>query len=120
MQADRERLIELFKGAESKVIEELNKHLELDEKEWMGIYADHLLANGVIVPPVEVGQTVYCVDDFTEVVEECKVYGFTVVNSKLSLLVDNGECKFITRKWHNTKEQAEQKLKELSDNAING
>lgn len=68
---------------------------------------------GVIVPPVEVGDTVWYVDDFTEEIEECTVYGFNVVNGKLSLLVDNGECKFITRKWHNTKEEAEQKLKEL-------
>ena len=56
---DRDKLIELFKGAESKVIEELNKHLELDEEEWMGIYADHLIANGVIVPPCKVGDIVY-------------------------------------------------------------
>lgn len=72
---------------------------------------------GVIFPPVEVGDTVWYVDDFTEEIEECKVYGFNVVNGKLSLLVDNGECKFITRKWHNTKEEAKQKLKEVKDNA---
>lgn len=75
--------------------------------------ADYLLANGVIVPPVEEGQTIWYVDDFTEEIEKCKVYGFNVVNGKFSLLVDNGECKFITRKWHNTKEEAEAKLKEL-------
>ena len=80
--------------------------------------ADDLLANGVIIPPIEVGQTVWYVDDFTEEIEECKVYGFAVVNGKLSLLVDNGECKFVTRKWCNTKEEAEKALAGRSgDNA---
>ena len=27
-------------------------------------YAEELVANGVIVPPTEVGQTVYCVDAY--------------------------------------------------------
>ena len=58
---------------------------------------------------------VYYVDDFVEEIEECKVYGFSVVNGRLSLLVDNGEDKFITRKWHNTKEEAEAKLKEREE-----
>ena len=98
--ADRDRLIEL-----------LQKEVPRPKADYLAI---HLLANGVIVPPVEVGQTVWYVDDFTEEIEECKVYGFNVVNGKLSLLVDNGECKFITRKWHNTKEEAEKHLKELN------
>lgn len=77
--------------------------------------AEWLIENGVIVPPVEVGDTVWYVDDFTEEIEECKVYGFNVVNGKLSLLVDNGECKFITRKWHNTKEKAEAEQRKRSE-----
>ena len=84
-----------------------------------GDVADYLLANGVIVPPVDVGQTVWYVDDFTEEIEECKVYGFNVVNGKLSVLVDNGECKFITRKWHNTKEEAEAELRKRSEQNAN-
>ena len=58
---DRERLIELLKGAETKVNEVLSVPLALDE--WLSIYADHLLANGVIVSPFAVGQTVYIIDD---------------------------------------------------------
>ena len=73
----------------------------------------------LIVPPCKVGQTVWYVDDFTEEIEECKVYGFNVVNGKLSLLVDNGEFKCITRKWHNTKEEAEEKLRERSGEDAN-
>lgn len=45
----RERLIELLKGAETKVTETLSTPLALEE--WLGIYADYLLANGVIVTP---------------------------------------------------------------------
>ena len=101
---DRDRLIELILNCER-----VDLPLPLEYQEHL---ADYLLANGVIVPPVEDGQTVWYVDDFTEEIEECKVYGFNVVNGKFSVLVDNGEEKWITRKWHNTKEEAEEKLKE--------
>ena len=105
---DRERLIELIEEAEGVKNNDLPSIEEI---------TDHLLANGVIVAPVKEKETVWYVDDFTEEIEECKVYGFNVVNGKFSLLVDNGEEKWITRKWHNTKEEAEQKLRELKDNA---
>lgn len=62
---DRDRLIELLKGAETKVNEVLSVPLALDE--WLSIYADHLLANGVIAPPVEVGQTVYVITDCSQI-----------------------------------------------------
>lgn len=55
----RDRLIELLKGAETKVTEQLSHPLELEE--WLGIYADHLLENGVILPPCKVGDTVYII-----------------------------------------------------------
>lgn len=48
----RERLIELLKGAETKVTETLSTALSLEE--WLGIYADHLLANGVTAMPEKV------------------------------------------------------------------
>ena len=41
----REKLIELLKGAETKVAEMLSRPLALEE--WLGVYADHLIANGV-------------------------------------------------------------------------
>lgn len=104
---DRDRLVEILKVP-------IHPKIGVDPAE---VVADYLIANGVIFPPVEVGDTVWYVDDFTEEIEECKVYGFNVVNGKLSLLVDNGECKFITRKWHNTKEEAEAELrKRCEDN----
>lgn len=43
----------------------INKFEELDfcipPDWWIEHLADHLLANGVIVPPVKVGHTVYCI-----------------------------------------------------------
>lgn len=53
----RDRLIELLNEATFGV----NKHTLADhlKKETIERVADHLLANGVIVPPVKVGQTVY-------------------------------------------------------------
>ena len=44
----RDRLTEMIKNAVGGCA-----------KHWAEIIADHLLANGVIVPPVKVGQTVY-------------------------------------------------------------
>ena len=109
---DRDRLIELLKKPnKTAILRKINPQFVTDETDEESIVADYLLANGVIVPPIEVGQTVWYVDDFTEEIEECKVYGFAVVNGKLSLLVDNGECKFVTRKWCNTKEEAEAELR---------
>ena len=55
----RNRLIELLKGAEKRVAEELTRALELEE--WLGIYAEHLIANGVIVPPCVLGEKIYMV-----------------------------------------------------------
>lgn len=53
----RDRLIELLNEATFGV----NKHTLADhlKKETIERVADHLLANGVIVPPVKVWQTVY-------------------------------------------------------------
>lgn len=52
---DRERLIELIQNAVGGCA-----------KHWAEIIADHLLANGVIVPPCKVGDTVYVVDGTTD------------------------------------------------------
>jgi hypothetical protein len=78
--------------------------------------AEHLIANGVIVPPCKVGQTVYSfayprtdiivIDE--ETVEDCH------------FIVETDECYYderdIGRTVFLTKEQAEQKLKELREN----
>lgn len=48
----KDRLIELIDGFDLQTIPN-------SSREWMEQFADHLIANGVIVPPVKVGQTVY-------------------------------------------------------------
>lgn len=66
---ERERLIELIQNA----VNGCARH-------WAEIIANHLLANGVIVPPVALGsrQKVYVPVDGTTVVYETKVYGIGV------------------------------------------
>jgi hypothetical protein len=56
----REKLIELIEETENKYIECIRNSVEprIDFGEF---FADRLLANGVIVPPCKVGDTVYCI-----------------------------------------------------------
>ena len=67
----RDRLIELLKGAENKVSEMLTRPLELEE--WLGVYADYLLANGVIVPPMKLEQICFRSCDYLNKIDECRV-----------------------------------------------
>lgn len=57
----RDRLIELLKGAETEVNKALSgkSAIPLALEEWLGIYADHLIANGVILPPCKLGGDIY-------------------------------------------------------------
>ena len=125
---ERETLLVLLKGAETKVAEMLSSPLSLDE--WLGVYADRLLANGVIVPPCKVGDTVYIVDGTTDGIVEGNITNFeyniyttpqewiTVVGNypfvgelreknRIDLLI--GKTVFLT------KEDAEKALKERSE-----
>ena len=57
---ERNRLMQLIKEADkikTNILFDAKKSLSLNE--WCSIYADHLLANGVIVPPCNIGDTVY-------------------------------------------------------------
>ena len=42
-------------------------------KYWADVIADHLLAEGVIVPPCKVGQRVYVTDIFEGKIAECEI-----------------------------------------------
>ena len=115
---ERERLIELLKESEKKVSEMLSQPLELEE--WLGVYADYLLENGVIVPPVMAGQKVYLSRSLMNDVIEGEVTGLkTTEFSKYTvvfLIDDNryieipfgayGKTVFLT------KEEAEKALEE--------
>lgn len=120
----RDRLIELLKGAETKVNETLSVALELDE--WLGIYADHLIANGVIVPPCKVGDTVYQVtrdfiSEFRVRFIEISTCGNLFLHTDLiSGIIHTGEIfpeSEIGKTVFLTREEAEAKLKEGVSNA---
>ena len=107
----RDRLIELLVGADDKVLS-----IPYVSEDGMVAIADYLLANGVIVPPCKVGDTVYCVrtvkvlesDDrsrasfMTVCREEKRV---SPVIFELSMIDSIGKTVFLT------KEEAEQALK---------
>ena len=115
---DRDRLIELLNQTRGTYFFAGDDNLNL--------LADHLLANGVIVPPCKVGDTVYVVSQGQGFCMRWNVYEGKVVDihlnrhNKLTIRVENGEkffgyfepC-FIFL----TKEEAEEKLKELNNNA---
>lgn len=96
---------------------------------WAEAIADHLLANGVIVPPCKVG-------DKTFLVLQKISGGYDIVESKCVRITDNGYGKYYSmaidcpeigntlefgiydfgKRVFLTKEEAEAKLKELKDN----
>ncbi len=90
----RERLINLIIAA-----------LRGCSRHWAEVIADHLLANGVLVPPCKIGDTVYQTDG-------CRVYESVVENviyDTDGIAFDEtaiGHSIFLTRK------EAEAKLKE--------
>ena len=113
---DRERLIELLNEAQ----------LNCDDNYGMTNttqMADYLLENGVIVPPVKVGDIVYIIDlddydEYTELVTDTEVFAigdgcFYVEQGSVCLTYsysDIGESIFFTR------EEAEKALKEREKN----
>lgn len=86
----RERLIEIFNQADEKAFEYIRENDHMDfiptKDEIAGVYADHLFANGVIVPPCKVGDTVWCIDGFCdesfEVVERI-IVSFTIFKNSI-------------------------------------
>lgn len=129
---DRDRLIELM----GKQFAELVKDGDWNFNDMIGNVADHLLANGVICPPVSVGQTVYSLreascEDIDGEYTECKYYGFGI-DDRICTLNKPQKCPYkyrifkclvteynllsFARQWGKTvfltKEEAEQALAE--------
>lgn len=84
--------------------------------------ANWLLANGVIVPPCKVGNTVWWVDKNRVLDMIC--VGFVKTHKKLLVTIARNTNDFTTHYyaiWNKevflTKEEAEAKLKELKENA---
>ena len=79
--------------------------------------ADHLIANGVIVPPCKVGDTLYTVGIYTGQIVEFPIYAITVYSDDTIFIMEN--TSYVSVKEHIgktvflTKAEAEQKLKEM-------
>ena len=121
---DRNRLIELLSEAHKKFIKSDSVY-EFD------FFADHLLANGVIVPPCKVGDTVYYLNTrYAITLKKNTIYIAKVVRIVTTYLGtclvihirdDEGGCCEIPdirdfgKTVFLTKEEAEEKLKELGE-----
>lgn len=77
----KDRLIELLK-AHCLLTLNLTDCTAPDETDCADCLADHLLANGVIVPPFTIGQTTYIVDFFQMKSLRVHIREWIAVNSK--------------------------------------
>ena len=118
---ERDRLIELIVTAENEIFRAFpytnsTKRIE--------IVADYLLENGVIVPPVQVGATVYYTDSYRHLIKPLEIFGFDCTK-RICKYYCSGED--YTPAWFNpaeigktvflTREEAEKALEEREDNA---
>jgi hypothetical protein len=120
----KDRLVELLNEAEYENIgyEMANKFYPFDNyKSRSEFVADHLLANGVIVPPCKVGDVVYEVDLPEYGIIVCKVTKVLYDSKEVIINVIDGHGKGseyyfefddFSKTVFLTKEEAEAKLKE--------
>ena len=124
---DRDKLIELYE----KAVEEYEKTNKAQFRK--SFICDYFLANGVIVPPCKVGDTVYYIINKTiqeMKVLDIKIYGNNYIVANANCLDECEMCdsscdcskktcsvwvdfKSLGKTVFLTKEQAEEKLKEL-------
>ena len=121
----KDRLIELLRQGEAKCAE--TKTCNKCEQYGRGsdcqrnLIADHLIANGVIVPPVKVGQTVWFIrDKYHNKIEETNVEKVIVKNGGIYIKLGcnsmyETSCNSIGKTVFLTKEQAEKALAESED-----
>ena len=108
---ERERLIELLyqKQWQGNSIETGINYIE------NSTLADHLLANGVIVPPCKAGDKVYITASVSKEIVESVVLGVWMMEDNISILTIHGSIhnNSLGKTVFLTKEDAEAKLKEL-------
>ena len=123
---ERERLIELLMQGDIAAAKQGVFNCCMCKRE-AEILADHLLENGVIVPPVKAGDTIYEIHErrkggeWVKIISERFVHGVEIYaggcmiarcGSTISVfLSDIGKTVFLTR------EEAEKALKEREENA---
>ena len=78
---ERERLIELLMQGDIAAAKQGVFNCCMCRREAETI-ADYLLENGVIVPPVKVGATVYCTDSYRHLIKPLEIIGFEVDYTK--------------------------------------
>jgi hypothetical protein len=115
----RNRLIDLLQE---------NSYLDvLNDEHWL-LAAEQLLANGVIVPPIKIGQTVYVISRYYGGfwrTHECKIDSLTIYEKHIFMtLFDRDNFDFgieiseIGKTVFLTKEEAEKALAERSGNEL--
>ena len=125
----RERLIELIKQGDKTFADKYEGKVMSHIDEVYEFVADYLLANGVIVPPCKVGDTVYNLmecscENIDGVYTVCEFYDEGMCACKTicthlyrieKCLVTDGNLLIFTKKWGKTvfltKEEAEQALR---------
>ena len=108
----RDRLIELMREAEDKVQKTLKEKYSLDLTEWLGIYADHLLENGVIVPPCKVGDIAWEINTENPFEEDLRVIETKVEGFFVGTSIDIHSMDSFGKTVYLTEEEAVQALKE--------
>ena len=78
---EREKLIELLMQGDIAASKQGVFNCCMCKRE-AEILADYLLENGVIVPPVQVGATVYCTDSYRHLIKPLEIIGFEVDYTK--------------------------------------
>jgi hypothetical protein len=121
----KERLIELLKESSEKV----KQYIEKSDKtptpyEIYEMRANYLIENGVIVPPVMLGQKMWEVVSWDENVRECRVSSLTQkADGTFKIRITNLKSKSVYERVPQhigdiiflTKEEAEKKLKERKE-----
>ena len=115
---ERERLIELLMQGDIAAAKQGVFNCCMCRREAETI-ADYLLENGVIVPPVQVGTTVYCTDSYRHLIKPLEIFGFDCTKRICKYYCSGGDY---TPAWFNpaeigktvflTREEAEKALKE--------
>ena len=106
----KERLVELLKGD----LPHFSNEVKFWNNEHIGELADHLLANGVVVPPCKVGDTVWSA---FWCVRSHKVIRIEITESELIVATNDYRFNFsdFGRVVFLTREEAEAKLKESNN-----
>ena len=124
MQTDRDRLIELFSPFADGTY---NGSGTIIDGTKVDDVVDHLLANGVIVPPVQIGQKVWILysiektircKEITSITRRQKSWTIHFTCSDCFTVWDNDEDEYFGKTVFLTKEEAEQKLKELNNGTL--